>query len=151
MARRAAAAGVMIAVVWAGGTATQPETAVAQQRRPVVVTRVYTGADGRSHAERLDVKMVPGGDRAESSESIAVTGMRIRRTPPGYVFKGTAPRRLYVVTLSGRAEIDLADGEKVVLDRDNIVLLEDTTGQGRVLRDVGPEDRVSIQLALPDQ
>jgi hypothetical protein len=95
--------------------------------------------------------MVPGGDRAESSELINVTGMRIRRTPPGYVFKGTAPRRLYVVTLSGRAEIDLANGEKVVLDRNNIVLLEDTTGQGRVLRDVGPDDRVSVQLVLADR
>jgi hypothetical protein len=139
--------------VWVLGfrsTHIDKELVITQSRRPVKVTRVYTGPDGQSHAEEIVVKMLPGADATESSEQMNVSGMRIRRTPPNYVFKGTAPRRMYVITLSGRAEIELADGKKVPIDRDHIVLLEDLTGKGRVLRGVGSEDRISIQLPVQE-
>ncbi len=124
--------------------------ALTQPQGPVVVTRVYTGSDGESHAEEMVLKMLPGAESTASSEQINVTGMRFRQTPPDYVFQGTAPRRMYVITLSGRAEIELADGKRVPIDRDHIVLLEDLIGKDRVLRGVGAEDRVSIQSPVQE-
>ena len=37
------------------------DVAVAEQRKPIVVTRIFTGPDGKTHAEQIDVKLAPGG------------------------------------------------------------------------------------------
>ena len=42
----------------------------------------------------------------------------------------TGPRRQFVITLSGRAELEVASGQKVPIGPGNINLIEDTTGKG---------------------
>lgn len=85
---------------------------MAQTRKPIVITRLYTGPDGLTHAEDMDVKLA--GDRLnEISEMFKVTGAELHRTPPGKVNSWhTAPRRQFVITLSGRGEIELAGGKR---------------------------------------
>lgn len=49
-------------------------------RKPVSVTRIYTGSDGLSHAEEIrDVKLMPDAARngLEASDVINVTGLRL--------------------------------------------------------------------------
>jgi hypothetical protein len=130
---------------------TDRDAVVAQTRKGVIATRLYTGPDGQTHAEDIEIKL--NGDRLnEISEMLKVTGAEIHRTPPGKVNSWhTAPRRQYVITLSGRGEIELAGGKKISLEPGHIELAEDLTGKGHITRVVGNEDRVTIQLPLAAQ
>ena len=123
---------------------------VAQRRSPVKATRIFTGPDGQTHAEEVEMKLTPrGGD--ELSETIKVTSLQFRRTPPNYfVDWHHAPRRQYVITLSGRGEIEIADGKKVPLGPGHILLAEDLTGKGHISRGVGSDDRVSLFIPVGD-
>ena len=133
---------------------TDRDVVVAQTRKPVVVTRLFTGQDGLTHAEDVEVKLTgnPGNPLNEVSEMWKVTGAEIHRAPAGRVNDWhTAPRRQYVITLSGRGEIEVAGGKKISLEPGHIELAEDTTGKGHITRVVGSEERVTIQLPLADQ
>jgi hypothetical protein len=57
----------------------------------------------------------------------------------------------YVMTLSGRGEIELSDGKKISLERGRLVLAEDMTGKGHITRAVGSEDWVSEHVSIADQ
>jgi hypothetical protein len=60
----------------------------------------------------------------------------------------TAPRRQFVVNLSGLVEIEVGDGSTRRLGAGDILLADDTTGQGHITRDLeGP--RRSIFIFLP--
>ena|SRR5438132_9360309 len=121
----------------------------AQKRTPISVTRIFTGPDGQTHAEEIDVKLLPGRTSGELSEMLKVTGLQFRRTPPNYfVDWHTAPQRQYVITLSGRGEIELVGGKKIPLGPGHILLAEDVTGKGHISRGVGTEDRVSLFIPL---
>jgi len=126
---------------------TDQDVVGAQTRKPIMVTRIYTGPDGQSHAEEIEMKLTNG-----ASGMMKVTGVQFRRTPAGYFSDWhRGPRRQYVITLSGRGEIEVAGGRKIALEPGRIELIEDTTGKGHTTRVVGTEDRVSIALPLADQ
>jgi hypothetical protein len=123
--------------------------AAAQKRTPISVTRIFTGPDGQTHAEEIDVKLLPRGTSGELSEMLKVTGLQFRRTPPNYfVDWHPAPQRQYVITLSGRGEIELAGGKKIPLGPGHILLAEDVTGKGHISRGLGTEDRISLFIPL---
>ena len=125
------------------------DIAAAQKRTPISVTRIFTGPDGQTHAEEIDVKLMPGGTSGELSEMMKATGVQFRRTPPSYfVDWHPAPQRQYVITLSGRGEIELVGGKKIPLGPGHILLAEDVTGKGHISRGVGTEDRVSVFVPL---
>jgi hypothetical protein len=128
------------------------DVAVAQRRTPIVVTRIFTGPDGKTHAEQIDVKLAPGGGSGELSEMAKVTGLQFRRQAPNYFQDWhPAPRRQYVVTLSGQGEIELDGGKKIPLGPGHILLAEDVTGKGHISRGVGSEDRISLFIPLADR
>jgi hypothetical protein len=136
-----------LVLMW--GARSHDDIAAAQKRTPISVTRIFTGADDQTHAEEIDVKLLPGGNSGELSEMVKVTGLQFRRTPPNYfVDWHPAPQRQYVITLSGRGEIELVGGKKIPLGPGHILLAEDVTGQGHISRGVGTEDRVSLFIPL---
>jgi hypothetical protein len=112
------------------------------------VTRVYTGDDARSHLEDLDVPLSPG-RYGSLSATVPVTGLMFRETPAGATLDfHVAPQRQFVVTLSGAAEIECGDGSKKRFDAGDILLADDTTGQGHITREIeGP--RRSLFILLP--
>ena len=61
-----------------------------------------------------------------------------------------APRRQYVVNLSGSVEIEVGSGERRVLGPGSILLAEDTTGQGHISRAVDRQPRQSLFIPLAD-
>jgi len=137
-------------VMW--GVPTAPDVVGAQRRTPLVVTRIYAGPDGQTHAEEIDVKLVPGSGVNEISEMVKVTGLQFRRTAPNYfVDWHTAPRRQYVITLSGRGEVEVAGGKKVPLGPGHILLADDLTGKGHISRGVGTEDRISLTIPIAER
>ena len=121
----------------------------AQKRKPVFITRLYTGPDGQTHAEEIEAKFSGAND---AFRLMALTGGELHRAPAGRVSDWhNAPRRQYIITLSGRGELEVAGGKKIPVGPGHIELVEDTTGKGHITRVVGSEDRVTVQLPLSDQ
>ena len=113
------------------------------------ITRVYTGDDDQSHFETIDVPL--GESRYGSlSELFEAEGVIFRETPVGGELDfHNAPRRQFVVTLSGEVEIECGDGATRRLGAGDILLADDTTGQGHITRDLkGP--RRSLFIPLPE-
>jgi hypothetical protein len=82
----------------------------------VTYTRIYADKDGETHFEDVTVNMTDS-RHAKLSEMIAAKGMIFRLTKDYFVDWHPAPRRQFVVNLSGEVEIVASDGEKRVLGR----------------------------------
>jgi len=111
------------------------------------VIRMYTGDDGRSHFEYITM---PEGEQREVREIPLPAFKRVvlRR---GITRTGrwqTAPRRQWVITLQGRIEIEVADGKKRVFGPGDVLIAEDTTGEGHRVEVLGDEVRVALTLEL---
>jgi hypothetical protein len=117
----------------------------AQNGKPVMITRFFTGPDGLTHSEEIEVKFAPGG----AYNLLANSGAQLRRTPPGRENGYHTPsRRQYVITLSGHAELVLSGGQTIEVGPGSIELAEDLTGKGHITRTVGTEDRVVILIPV---
>jgi len=123
----------------------------AQGRTPVKVTRIYSGADGKTKVEELTLPLKPRDAGSELTGSIPVTSLQFRHTTPAYDLDWhTAPRRQLVVTLSGESEIELEGGKVLRFGPGHILLAEDTTGQGHKSRAVKGTDRIAMDIGLAD-
>lgn len=141
--------GLIVLLVVLSGASVERDIA-AQGRKPVFMTRLYTGPDKQSHAEEVEITFT--GATANAAQLLPITGAELRRTPPGYFNDWhPGPRRQYVITLSGRGEIEVAGGKKIALEPGHIELIEDTTGKGHTTRVIGSEERVTLWLPLADQ
>ena len=125
----------------------------AQERTPIMVTRIFTGDDNQTHAEEYEIPLERTGQGSTAvSEQVEVSSLLFRRTSSDYYIDfHNAPRRQYVITLAGESEVELGDGTKVRLYPGHILLAEDLEGQGHISRAVGSEDRISIFLPLAEQ
>ena len=80
---------------------------------------------------------------------IPVTGIIFRRSGADqYVDWHPAPRRQFVITLAGEAEIEASDGEVRHIGPGTVMLAEDTTGKGHITRGVGEAERISLFVPL---
>jgi hypothetical protein len=89
--------------------------------------RLYSADDGRSRFEQLD--------SSHSSEFFNATrparGLLFRNDfAPHIVNWHRAPRRRWVITLSGTVDIGLGDGTGMTFGPGDVFLAEDVTGQG---------------------
>ena len=127
------------------------DSASAQTRTPVKITRIYTGSDGKTKVEEFEVPLKPQGQGTELSAIVPARSVQFRRTNKDYNLDWhPAPTRQFVVTLSGESEIELEGGKKIRLGPGNILLAEDTTGQGHISRAVGTGERISLFIPLAD-
>ena len=137
-----------LAIPAIGGHYNAAGVVMAETRKPLMMTRLYTGPDNQTHAEEVELKFTAGSP-AEVFKMLQVTGAELHRTAGGSVDDWhRAPRRQYVITLTGRGEIEVAGGKKISVGPGHIDLVEDTTGKGHITRVVGTEDRVTLQLPL---
>ena len=108
--------------------------------------RLYTGDDGHSHIEAIDPPTHPEWSQLQNAKGIVS-----RASPPGYFSDWhVAPRRQYIITLAGEAEIGLADGSVHRLGPGDVNLAEDLTGHGHTTRVVGDVPRVTATIHLDD-
>jgi hypothetical protein len=147
-----------LVVLW-GGTS-DDDVAVAQGRKAVVITRIFTGPDGLAHAEDIELDLNARG----ATEMFTATGAEFSVRPPtaGANPRSTAatpadapgwhtgPARQFVITLSGRSEVEVSGGVHVVAGPGHINLIEDTTGKGHITRNFGPDDRIALTIPLAD-
>ena len=102
--------------------------------------RLYAGADGQSHFEQLDAVKA----KAFFNETKPATGHLFRDDfAPHIVNFHRAPRRRWVVTLSGSVVIGLGDGSSMTFQPGDVFLAEDTTGQGHTAT---PKDWVRLYV-----
>ncbi|HEX6683744.1 MAG TPA: cupin domain-containing protein [Candidatus Limnocylindrales bacterium] len=109
--------------------------------RQVRQVRLFTGADGQSHVEESTVDT--GGGWVPAGPIL------FQQSPPGSQLPWhDAPRRQYVVTLTGTLEFTTRDGETFRLGPGDVLLAEDTAGGGHSWRliDDQPWTRLYIQL-----
>ncbi len=114
------------------------------------ITRLYTGSDGESHFEDIDLPMQAGVDPGEiRTETFPAKGILFRETSSQFdVNWHNAPPRQYVITISGQGEITVGDGTKRVFGPGDIMLAEDLTGRGHITRALNNKPRISIFVTL---
>lgn len=115
------------------------------------VTRLYTGEDGQTHFEELELPLTVSAI-GQLSSPIATTSVFFRDTSVGapevYDFH-VAPRRQFVLHLRGTVEIEVGDGTKRRFGPGDVLLADDTTGQGHISREIeGP--RLQLFAVLDD-
>jgi hypothetical protein len=130
----------------------------AQQGAPILVTRLYTGADALTHIDEIRVKMTSSPEFTPEAGSIAMTELSdpahatkaflVRAKPNSFETWHCADVRRYVVTLSGRAEVDGSAGQKTYAEVGRMMLAEDLTGKGHTVRVVSKEPWVSLFVDL---
>jgi len=106
--------------------------------------RLYSGDDGESHIEELDLASQP-----DLTTLHGAKGVVFRSVEPGYFSDWhNAPRRQYIITLSGAAEIGLGDGTIHRLGPGDVNMAEDLSGHGHTTRVVGDVPRVTATVHL---
>lgn len=113
------------------------------------ITRLYTGSDGESHFEEVEVGLKDAGDIGHLSEHVKATGIIFRSTPPDYEYQWhNAPRRQYIIMLEGSVDVEIGDGTVRRFGPGDVLLAEDTEGKGHRSRAVNNRPRKSIFVTL---
>lgn len=118
----------------------------------MLVTRIYSGDDGQSHFEELDLPLTVS-DVGALSSAIPIESIFFRDTseagPEVWDFH-VAPRRQLALHLTGRTEIETGDGSRRTFGPGDVLLADDLTGQGHISREVeGP--RLQVFAVLSDR
>jgi quercetin dioxygenase-like cupin family protein len=112
--------------------------------------RLYTGDDQQSHLEEIRLSFAAG-QTIEQTALQPAQGVLFTRMAPGmFIDWHNAPRRQYVITLSGAVEIGLGDGSTHRFGPGEGILAEDLTGKGHTTRSVGNEPRIMMIVPLKD-
>ncbi len=115
------------------------------------IVRIFTGADGQSHFEDIEVPLEDLGMSGSISELWPGRGVQFRTVAGDYQLDfHTAPRRQLVVNLTGSVEIEVGDGTKRIFGPGSILLADDRTGQGHISRNVDGEPRTCLFVHLDD-
>ena len=109
--------------------------------------RLYSGSDGQSHIEAIDLGQTPDWTNAQDTTNIKFSEAAAGRLSDWH----TAPRRQFVIILSGQLEIGLGDGSKQVFGPGDARLVEDTTGQGHTTATHGSIPCVTCTVPLANQ
>lgn len=109
-----------------------------------MIVRIYAGDDGESHFEELTADQF-----ADIANDVGPGDITVGQRPAGWWQDyHTAPRHQYVVFMSGGAEIEVASGDKRQFGPGDVLVAEDLTGHGHIIRNIGEEPRVSLAVPL---
>jgi hypothetical protein len=116
-------------------------------------TRIYADANGETHLEDVEPPMKDAGNASMMSEMMAAKGVIFRESNSEEYFIDwhNAPRRQFVVNLTGEVEITVSDGEKRHFGPGSILLAEDVSGKGHISRGVGKSERRTLFVPLADK
>jgi len=113
------------------------------------ITRIYSGDDGESHFEDVEIPLQDRGVIGAVSTLQPATGIAFRETEGSYDFGfHNAPRRQYIINLDAAVELEAGDGTRRVIGPGEILLAEDLTGRGHISRAVDGRPRRSLVVTL---
>ena len=115
------------------------------------VVRVYTGDDSESHFEDVEINLEEAGGAGRVSKLIAGSGVIFREVDPTYDLDfHNAPRRQFVVNLSGSVDIEVGDGSVRRIGPGEILLAEDTAGRGHKSKAVDGQSRRCLFIPVDE-
>jgi hypothetical protein len=114
--------------------------------------RLYTGPDQLSHFEDVEVELDQAGSASQAlSKPMETKAIQFRQNASAYQLDWhPAPRRQFVINLTGEVEITASDGEVRRFGPGTIMLAEDTTGKGHLSKAKSDEERLSLFVYLPE-
>jgi len=113
--------------------------------------RLYTGTDGETHYEDLEMELRPVPGRSSHGcpwaateaiflSSVEDSGASLNEWHP-------APAHQFIVTLSGTTEIEASDGEIRRFGPGQVLMVADTSGKGHRTRYQGARSALHIPIA----
>lgn len=123
---------------------------------PLAYIRLYADADGHSRFEDVTLQ----GRRSGVSESDLQAVFSQPFAPGGevvfrYVVEEAddsaphnAPRRQFIISLTGRCEVETSTRETRQLGPGDVLLVEDLHGRGHTTRRVGEQQRLTLVIPL---
>ncbi len=121
--------------------------------------RIYTGDDGYTHFEdgyhqyedpAAHGAPVARGLSAVSASAGPVNAATFRKAALGNTSKHAAPRKQYAVILTGSVVIQTGDGEERKFGPGQVLLIEDTTGEGHLSTFSGDEPCTFMTVHLAE-
>ena len=115
--------------------------------------RVYSAEDGQARFEDLEFRLaptnfVPHAAPVNLSDPLSASAFMIMQVPAGWTEAAhPSPARQFVIFLSGSGE-GTAGSETRSFSAGDVVLLEDTSGQGHVLSAVEDMTLAVVQLGV---
>lgn len=135
--------------------ASEPDVMDANFNPALKYMRLYTDAEGVSHFSHEAYELRSGADRGQGMLAAlpidnvqGATYVALRNGQGGDQWH-TAPRRQFIICLTGEAEFTAGSGEVRRLKPGGVILVEDTTGQGHITRSVGNVDHIAIVVPAP--
>lgn len=111
-------------------------------------TRLFTGTDQKSHFEDLEM-LLSKIEIGKISDAIAVEKIMFGEIEDVQEISWhNPPCRQYVIMLEGGMEIETGHGIRRIFNSGDILLAEDTTGQGHITRAVGNGKRKYMVISL---
>jgi hypothetical protein len=112
----------------------------------IKATRLFTGADGESHFEDIEIPFDKKLGLSSLSKVMAAKEIFFIESSGEHEAEWhTAPCRQMIVIIRGELEIEVFDGSKRRFGPDDILIAEDTTGRGHLGR---TRDRKAIVIRL---
>ncbi len=116
------------------------------------ITRIYADPNGKSHFQDLDVPLQDEGPIGWLSREVPARSVIFRENGPDYDYDWhPAPQRQLIVLLDGHIEIEVSTGERREFRGGDILLVEDTVGEGHRSRTVDGQPRRSLFITLPEE
>lgn len=117
----------------------------------MLIPRIYNTDEGLSAFDEIEVSLTNGGPIGLLSQKFTSGSVTFRETPADYDFKWhPAPARQLLFILKGSAAFTVSNGDTRVFGAGDVVLLEDTEGQGHCSKALNNEVRHSIFVTVPD-
>ncbi|MDE2930699.1 MAG: hypothetical protein OXQ27_07220 [Chloroflexota bacterium] len=114
------------------------------------IVRLYSGDDGESHFEDVEIELHPAGS-GRYSQLFKGDGVIFREVEGDYSLEfHTAPKRQLVVNLTGHVDLEVGDGTVRRMGPGSILLAEDHTGRGHKSNAVEGEPRTCLFIPLDD-
>lgn len=113
------------------------------------IHNLYEDENGVSHFRDLEIEFAEERHFSRYTDRLPANGVIFRETSADYNLDWhPAPRRQYIVNLSGGVKITAGDGESRVLGAGDVILVEDVSGKGHLSEAVGNEVRHSIFIPI---
>jgi uncharacterized protein YjlB len=115
------------------------------------ITRIYNTENNTSAFEDFELDFISDGDIGKLTEKINAKGIIFRETDGDYDYDWhNAPAKQFVIMQEGEVDITVGDGTTRRFTTGDVILAEDTEGQGHISRAVEGRKRKSIFVILED-
>ena len=112
------------------------------------IHNLYTDSGGQSHFRDLEVEWVEERGGSKLSKRLPANGVIFRETQAEHdVDWHQAPRRQYIINLDAGVKITASDGESRMIGAGEVLLVEDTTGNGHRSQHV--EGKIQHSIFVP--